>query len=102
MKIVQFLVLGTAGALFVACGAWALVWFSGVPISRTSISTQSDFKPPLEAPGSKRTLAIGEKETPLGPAPNRTPPPGKKDNDRNHQDWERELNKKINSICRGC
>src|SRR5437660_314049 len=59
MKVVRFLVLGTAGALLVACGAWALVWFSGVPISRTSISTQSDFRPPLEAPASKRTLVTG-------------------------------------------
>ena len=102
MKIVQFLVLGTAGALFVACGAWALVWFSGVPISRTSISTQSNVKPLLEAPASKRTIVIGEKETPLESALNRTPSLGKKDNDRNQQDWERELNKKINNICRGC
>jgi hypothetical protein len=102
MKVVQFLVLGTVGALFVACGAWALVWFSGVPISRTSISTQSDFKPLLEAPASKRTIVTGEKQTPSEPAPNRTPSLGKKDNDRNRQDWERELNKKINSICRGC
>ena len=102
MKVVQFLVLGTVGVLLVACGAGALVWFSGVPISRTSISTQSDFKPLLEAPASKRTIVTGEKQTPLGPAPNRTPSLGKRDNDRNQQDWERELNKKINSICRGC
>ena len=102
MKVVQFLVLGAVGALLVACGAWGFVWFSGVPISRTPISTQSDFKPLLEAPASKRTLVTGEKEAPLGPAPNRTPSPGKKDQDRNQQDRERELNKKINSICRGC
>jgi hypothetical protein len=101
MKVVQFLVLGTVGALFVACGAWTLVWFSGVPISRTSISTQSDFKPLLEAPASKRTIVTGEKRTPSEPTPNRTPSLAK-DNDRNQQDWERELNKKINGICRGC
>ena len=102
MKVVQFLVFGIMGALIVACGAWAVVWFSGLPISRSSILTQSDYKPIHESPQSNKTIVAHEKDKPLETAPTRVLSGTNNAEDRRRRDSDTELNKKINSICRGC
>jgi hypothetical protein len=101
MRTLQFLTLGTMAALFVISGAWGFVWFSGVPISQTATLQRFNFKPLIEVPESSNITVTPQNDIPQEPR-NRIQLPGKNDNDRKVQNLERGLDKKINSICRGC
>ena len=100
MKVAQFLLLGTIAALLVACGAWALVWFSGVPTAQIQKPAPLISGPAVGPSAPEETDFTGRKNVPER-APTRSRPLAKGD-DRKRQEWDRELDKKTNSICRGC
>lgn len=111
MRIVQVVTFGMFPALLVACGAWALAWFDTVPAPPSVVQAAPEPRLPSE------TIHLnsdpqGADATTLFPTTNKKPATGARDvpqrsrevknTDQNKADWEKELDKKINSICRGC
>jgi hypothetical protein len=112
MRALQVLTFGMFAALLVACGAWTLAWFGTVPAPPSVVQAAPEpgspsgtihlNSDPQDTDATTSFLATNKK--PATGARRDVPQRSRelKNIDQNKADWEKELDQKINSICRGC